>query len=307
LSRFIRFIINGVGEIMSPKPKRGRPPKYVNGPDGKPIVGMSFDKHTNQYYLTHSNPRIYLGSNYENALFKFNQIEKKKTVYHIIDSDKIKQGTRITLYPDGEITPRKGESHESVLKRIEEADKMMRRRLEEDPDGLEKRLILDEKLIPEEFIWDRARKLILSDHIEASKKLGIPQIAYLENLEPLKPSVTLENIGKLYFERKIKPLGIDELQDSRRWWKQFCDIVRVKTIREVTLKQINKYQNKIHEIVADNNFSPTYIKHRFDKVKTILNYSTKVVENSGEITKVLEHCKKFIYQDKAKVNPNLIN
>jgi hypothetical protein len=55
---------------MNPNNKRGRPPKYVNGSDGKPIVGLSYDKNLNQYYATHSKPRVYLGSDNKSAIYK---------------------------------------------------------------------------------------------------------------------------------------------------------------------------------------------------------------------------------------------
>ncbi len=44
--------------------KQGRPPKFVNDPNGKPIVGLSHDKGSNCYYATYSKPRVWPGSDH---------------------------------------------------------------------------------------------------------------------------------------------------------------------------------------------------------------------------------------------------
>jgi hypothetical protein len=58
----------------SKQPKgRGRPPKYVTSDKGKEIVGLSYHKAVNQYYLTFSSPRIYLGYDKNKAIETFYQ------------------------------------------------------------------------------------------------------------------------------------------------------------------------------------------------------------------------------------------
>ena len=51
--------------------KRGRPPKYITDDKGREIVGISYHEQIEQYYITQSQPRIYLGKNKQNAIDQF--------------------------------------------------------------------------------------------------------------------------------------------------------------------------------------------------------------------------------------------
>ena len=51
--------------------KRGRPPKYVIGDDGKPIVGLSYQKSDGRYYATHSKPRKYFTTDFHQSMLRF--------------------------------------------------------------------------------------------------------------------------------------------------------------------------------------------------------------------------------------------
>lgn len=56
----------------SKQPKhRGRPPKYVRDNKGREVVGLGYNKAVNQYYLTFSSPRIYIGCDKHKAIETF--------------------------------------------------------------------------------------------------------------------------------------------------------------------------------------------------------------------------------------------
>ena len=57
------------------KKSKGRPPKYVIDEQMREIVGLSYNKANNQYYLTFSNPREYLGTSKEVAIEKFKEMK----------------------------------------------------------------------------------------------------------------------------------------------------------------------------------------------------------------------------------------
>ena len=38
--------------------RKGRPPKFVLNPNGRPIVGLSYSKSNKSYYATYSKPRL---------------------------------------------------------------------------------------------------------------------------------------------------------------------------------------------------------------------------------------------------------
>jgi hypothetical protein len=53
--------------------KRGRPPKYIIDDKGRDIVGISYHDKIRQYYITQSKPRIYLGTDKNKAIDRFNK------------------------------------------------------------------------------------------------------------------------------------------------------------------------------------------------------------------------------------------
>ena len=63
---------------MEMKRKKGRPPKFVLDPNGRPIVGLSYNKRNRSFYATYSEPRVYFGSDLAEALFKFRQYENQQ-------------------------------------------------------------------------------------------------------------------------------------------------------------------------------------------------------------------------------------
>lgn len=66
--------------------KRGRPPKYVNGRDGKPVVGLSFSRSIRQYYASHSKPRRYFGSDFDAAMASSEHGRPPKTANRTLPS-----------------------------------------------------------------------------------------------------------------------------------------------------------------------------------------------------------------------------
>ncbi|MBN2376758.1 MAG: tyrosine-type recombinase/integrase [Sedimentisphaerales bacterium] len=138
---------------------------------------------------------------------------------------------------------------------------------------------------------------------------GVEEIGYLDDLIPKPKPLLLKEIGNIYFNRKIKPLRKSERDDSVRWWKQFCKIIDANNARDISLNHILTYQDKIYEIYNHKGHRPTWIKHRFDKIKTIFNYATKSrnVEYIDDLKRILDYCKKFQYPNKAKMNPNPID
>ena len=78
----------------------------------------------------------------------------------------------------------------------------------------------DTTVIPEILFLEQTRNLILSDPIIAAKKLGIPELARLDDLPRLDKPLTLKSILEFYIDQK------DPSKDERRKcvtaWKGFC-------------------------------------------------------------------------------------
>jgi integrase len=280
---------------MPRKRSRGRPPKYVVGKDGKPIVGLSCD--ANGFYNTHWRTdgikRVHFATpdDYDTAVHNFRKWEsrrKKETITIAITDENQKQEFLLQQY-------RRLQLNKDGIAELKAAAA-----------GVEYCPPDVDATISEDLVWAKARELILNNPPAAvAEKLGIPELANLHTLRPLPKPLTLRQIGDIYFNRKIRPLNRRERDDSERWWRQFCKMVDVKNIREVTLEHIQRYQNRLYNIYNKKGHKPTWIKHRYDKIKTILNYAkkSKDVEHVDDINRVLDYCKKFVYPDKAKVNP----
>ncbi|AQT70076.1 tyrosine recombinase XerC [Anaerohalosphaera lusitana] len=284
---------------MRKKRKRGRPPKYVSDERGRPLVGLSCDDNGfyNTHYRTEGVPRLHFGApdDYINALRRFRRWRderEKKTTSIVFDQD---------------------DDKESVLNQVHQ-------RILNNKDGWgEWRASIDceeyidppvDLKINEEIGWDIARSLISNNPPSiVAEKLGIPEFAELHKLTPLPKPLTLHEIGEIYLKRTKKPLRQQEYDDSKRWWEQFCKLAKSKTVRDVCLSDIKRYQDALYELFNKHEYSPTWIKHRFDKIKTILRYALKsdAVEYTKDIEDVLVLCKKFVYPERASVDPKPIH
>ncbi|MFA5866054.1 MAG: tyrosine-type recombinase/integrase [Phycisphaerae bacterium] len=159
--------------------------------------------------------------------------------------------------------------------------------------------------IDEEYIWRKARELILKNQNEASLKLNIPQIANLMDLIPPSPSLALSEVAELYYNKR-KTISHHERKDSESFWNQFCDIVKVKTVRELMIDHIRKYQDEIYAIQQNEEFSSTYVLHRFSKIKTMFSNAMKNGTHQDELRKMLDYCKILENPEKPRIRPNPI-
>jgi len=267
--------------------KRGPKGNYISF-GGEVIEGLSLDKGNSSYYCYYTNKQTnrrckkYFGRDISKAIQNFNDfINKTESVMLELDISKLPTKNIQTGYVQW-----KEVKHDTAIV-IDTDDLLGYRRV-----GLR-----------EDVLWHTVGKEIRkspANRAKIARLTGIEQIAYLDKLKPLVRPLTLYEIGNLYFNRKINPLDPDEKADSIRWWTQFRSIVGVATIRDVTFEHIQLYQDTIYSIYNKNKWSPTYIRHRFDKVKTMLKYVKSKVEHKDDFSRVREYCLSFVYPAKAK-------
>ena len=198
-------------KVMKSKGNRrtGRPPKFVMDPNGRPIVGLSYNKANSCFYATYSKPRVYFSTGLADALFKFRQWENQQAIeepYMQIDLP----------CPPG--------SEGSKIVRWSECCG--------DPPVIAVAYAGESALIPENVFLEMARNFILKDTINAARKLGIPEIARMTDLPPLEPPLSLEKILQYYINRR-KPSS-EEVKKMKASWKEFRSIIQVNTVREIT-------------------------------------------------------------------------
>ncbi|HON67061.1 MAG TPA: hypothetical protein PLS23_11250 [Phycisphaerae bacterium] len=151
---------------MAPKAK-GRPPKFVNGRDGRPIPGLSRNKSTGTYYATYAEPRVYFGTDFDSALVKFRRWEMRQS------------GNMITLpVPSIPVFDTTGDGVAvEDFPLVTDADKGFQ--------GLP---------IPEDAFWAAVTRAITEDVHYAAEKTGLP-LDRLHKFQAPGPSLPLETIG----------------------------------------------------------------------------------------------------------------
>jgi len=286
---------------MRQKRGKGRPPKYVQDNQGRPIVGLSYDKANNRYFNTHWKSegvsKETFGSDYHEAIFSFRRWEADRNGENaiMIDAEHIQEGYReeheefhpskdwIASLPQEVQDEWKGKKH-VLVSEVETAG------------------------IPESLFWQHARELILSDIVEARKRLNLPIV--LDGPIEGSVSITLDEIGKIYFERRRKPISDIYRKDGLRFWGEFKRVTNVKKVGELSATLIDGYENWVYASAKTRHWSPATINNRLGFVKAVFNEAFRRVRNISDkqhIKNVREFCNSFTYTDKPVVNPQPIS
>jgi integrase len=114
-------------------------------------------------------------------------------------------------------------------------------------------------------------------------------------------SPILDEVGNLYFEKA--KISDHWRTKSRLFWQEFCDSVDVPTLRELTQEKVADYKAD----VLDAPPSPTYVKHRFGQIKTILAYSKAWGKWAEDRTRALAYCSILIPPAAVSLDPQPID
>ncbi|MCK4624766.1 MAG: tyrosine-type recombinase/integrase [Phycisphaerae bacterium] len=147
------------------------------------------------------------------------------------------------------------------------------------------------------FIHD----LILTDCRKAAVELEIDELAWFDQLKPPEPSLTLREVGDLYFNRH-KSLSHEWKRKVKRMWKEFLRSVDAKTVRNITADHISHYHDKVYD-VFNKGKSPTWAAQRFGAVKTIFSHALTRGKDQEQLQRVLTLCKMLVPPAKNGVDP----
>jgi len=150
-------------------------------------------------------------------------------------------------------------------------------------------------------VWPWLRKMILERPQHVAERTGIVEIGYLADLPRPKPSPTLQEIGRLYFDRAS--ITQHERQKSRKFWNEFSDVVGIQTVKELTAERASAYSDYIFGAEQ----SATYVKHRFGKIKTILHFALRRGVASQEIRNALDACAVLVAPKATVLDPHPIS
>jgi len=149
---------------------------------------------------------------------------------------------------------------------------------------------------------DYYRRLLVSNPRKAALALDDDRLDRLGELGDRSPSLTLEEIGDLYFNKR-PPISPDWRRKAERFWREFRRIVTVETVREITPDDIARY----HDRVLDMPLSATSVGHRFGNVKTTLEYALTCGKDQQQLQRVRTLCKMLVAPKKNKTNPQPIS
>ncbi|MFA9477577.1 tyrosine-type recombinase/integrase [Phycisphaerales bacterium AB-hyl4] len=141
--------------------------------------------------------------------------------------------------------------------------------------------------VPEAELWLWMRQQLLTRPEHAATMTGIPEVARLADLPQRGPSPKLVDVGTLY---EKSDAGKDHKRAMAKWWRSFTDFTHgheVKTLRALTPQLCAEYADSIKA----GKDSPKYIKHRFNGIKTMLNFALKRGENPDDCRHAIDCCK----------------
>lgn len=132
---------------------------------------------------------------------------------------------------------------------------------------------LVQQRVTEESFWNHVRDQLLDHPEKAAERTGIPELVRLAELPKREPSPTLKRLGDLYAQKTT--ISDQERRESVQWWEEFrmfLEPMNIRTLRELTAEAVAAWGDHILSIVESGK-SRTYARHRFGKVKTIVNFA----------------------------------
>ncbi len=259
--------------------KRGRKPKHHVTADGETIVGLT--KRTDGRFGPVGVAGVTFGTDEATAIARFRKWEAERdgTAWEKHSGDDAKVDA---IYYGMRFTG-PGKSSTGAERRLEKT-------------------ALAYAAKYKEFI----RNLILTNPQKAAIELDIEELRWFDELRPPGTSLRLEDIGNAY-RSKRKKISDTWRRKVKLFWVEFVEAVGVETVAEITADDISRYHDAVWDDYEKNDRSPTYVAHRFQCVKTILNHAMKQGKDHRQLRRVIDLCAMFTSPDKAGTDPHPIS
>ncbi len=270
--------------------KRGRRANYVVDRNNHPVVGLSLDKANGQYYSTHQRPKKYFGAELDQAIVRFKvwQAKQKGKTLIPVAVESPGPGVNVRL---GDIPAPEPPDPDRL----------------DDPSYMERyQRLLTYTMMDEAALFEWARAEILADKSRFAERVGVPQIAWIDDIRPPEPSLTFRQVGERYFNKKRR-LSAHWRRKQSAFWGEFTKIIGNKTLRETEDRDVDRYHDHVWAEYEKHQRSPTYLSHRFQAVRTILSHALSKGGDQGQIRRVLDLCRRFELARKHGANPQPIS
>jgi len=260
-----------------PKRKRGRPPIYVLGHDGKPIVGMSLHKADGRYLVTGSKPPYYLGTNFDEALVEFREYQaRQRKEFESVPAERPTGAFKGKDFEKGTPDIYVDVPTETYTASVLSAD-----------------------------FWSKVGWAIRKNPHLAAERTGLP-LDRLHQFKRPEHSALLTDIGKAYFNRP-DPMSYQYRHDTKRHWDEFVDVVgNTKVVADVVAEDVRRYKTKIHTDKVAGKRSVHYIRARFIAVRTILRHALVEGLDSERVARLHLDCQMLKPPKTEGLDPNPI-
>lgn len=142
----------------------------------------------------------------------------------------------------------------------------------------------------------------LQDPKALARKTGIEEFAEFGKLLAKDTDIPLQDLLDNYLNKK-KTITQKSKDDSETFFDTFVSVIDCKTVDEITLKDVHRYEDYMHE----SGLAPKTIKNRMDIVSTIFNYNTGRY-NSSHLIQVHRWLKGLDRPEQTeKFNPELMS
>ncbi len=141
--------------------------------------------------------------------------------------------------------------------------------------------------IPESDLWAKLAELFRSTPLPiVAQRLGVPQIAYLDELTPSQPSAKCSDVLKLYLDRN-KQCDQGTIRRLRISWNDFVKHTQGRTMRDVTQEGVDRWEKWLFSA----GHGPSTIKAYRGRVTCVIRHAIRKgldTENSKRALALIE-------------------
>ncbi len=298
---------------MSPKDKGGRRGRIFRDPrTGEPVPNLGFHKGRKKFYIRSARPKwVYLSEDLCESVDQLAEWERQQRgepladveLSPIVTADVIRRyakskaddATRMMLdllgWSDYELD-------ETFAEKLDVPDEVVY-----EPDGTifaqdglfrwddEKKAFVFDPPLDGRWFWRNLGELIRENPRRVADLTALPELgnlAYLANVK--RPNLPpLSKLGMVYNEQS--KANARWKKDVVKYWNEFVEMVGSSSVvGNVRLEDVRRYGNAIEREREERDLSPSYVKARFDSVRTVLRSAKKQGFASPQLDELIGHC-----------------
>lgn len=263
--------------------KRGRKADYADY-NGEPVKGLYKQKYRdgrikNYYYYGSNKKRISCSSDIVLAVQKYSSYCKKQNIHLDISSP---SSAKVII--DNNID-NADDYADGIIQTLEHLTN--------------KTVSITEAKITDDVFWQTAEKMIKANLPYAARRLGIPQLAHIDDITPIPKSITLDACLELFLKAK-KQRSKRYIIEVRRYFNEFKSIIKRNHVREISYDNITKYNNSIHSQAEKLGNPAATVSNKFGVVNAVIRYAKRKMEYKKDLNNLLGYLEQLEFLTKEE-------